>query len=73
MFATKFFLIVLIVGSISGFVSGMMFIGFGEIIDLLQRNLNKQDLIINSINNQTLQSKVDSLKSSIKDSQSNNK
>lgn len=72
-FAAKFFLIVLIVGSISSFVSGMMFIGFGEIIDLLQRNLNKQDLIINSINNQTLQSKVDSLKSSIKDSQSNNK
>ena len=63
-----------IVGGIfSSFILGMPFIGLGEIIDLLQRNLSKQDLLINSINNQTLQSKLDSLRTSIKDSQPKNK
>ena len=31
---------------VSGIISGTMFIGFGEIINLLQKNVNKQDDIL---------------------------
>lgn len=31
---------------VSGIISGTMFIGFGEIINLLQKNTNKQDDIL---------------------------
>ena len=36
---------------VSGIISGIMFIGFGEIISLLQNSVNKQEEILNYMNN----------------------
>ena len=63
----EFFFFVLIGGIASSFISGICFIGFSEIINLLQMNLYKQDIIVGSIKNQTLDNKVNSLKASLKD------
>ena len=45
------FPITLIVGGIASFISGMVFVGFGEIVSLLQKNVDKQDAILNYIKN----------------------
>lgn len=45
------FPIILIVGAISSFITGMCFIGFSEIIALLQNNTNQQKEIISIIKN----------------------
>ncbi len=57
-----------LIGVASSFVLGMCFIGLAEIINLLQTNLYKQELIIASIKNQTLENKLNSLKSSASES-----
>ena len=36
---------------VSGIISGVTFIGFGEIINLLQKNVNKQDEILSYMRN----------------------
>ena len=41
-----------IIGAVASFISGMCFIGFSEIISLLQRTVNKQDEIIKKIEEQ---------------------
>ena len=43
------FPITLLVGGIASFISGMVFVGFGEIISLLQKNVDKQDAILSYI------------------------
>ncbi len=43
------FPIILIVGAISSFITGMCFVGFSEIIALLQNNANQQKEIISII------------------------
>ena len=40
------FPIIFIVGGIVSFISGMVFIGFAEIISLLQKNVDKQEKIL---------------------------
>ena len=45
------FPVILIVGGLASFITGMCFIGFAEIISLLQANINKQDEIIKHIKN----------------------
>ena len=52
------FPITLIVGGIASFISGMVFVGFGEIISLLQKNVDKQDAILNYIKNKSIDEKV---------------
>lgn len=42
-----------IIGSFASFIFGMSFIGFSEIITLLQHSLNKQDEIIKKIEDQS--------------------
>lgn len=44
----------LIVGAVLSFITGMCFIGFSEIIILLQRNANLQNRIIDIIKNESL-------------------
>ena len=41
--------IIFFVGGIASFVSGMVFIGFAEIISLLQKNVDKQDKILECV------------------------
>lgn len=48
------FPIILIVGGISSFITGMCFIGFSEIIALLQNNINQQKEIISIIKNKPI-------------------
>ena len=38
---------------VSGIISGVTFIGFGEIITLLQKNVNKQDEILSYMRNKS--------------------
>ena len=57
-----------LIGVAISFISGMCFIGLAEIINLLQTNLYKQELIIASIKTQTLENKLNSLKSSASES-----
>lgn len=57
-----------LIGVVSSFVLRMCFIGLAEIINLLQTNLYKQELIIASIKNQALENKLNSLKSSVSES-----
>ena len=52
------FPITLIVGGIASFISGRVFVGFGEIISLLQKNADKQDAILNYIKNKSTDEKV---------------
>ena len=52
------FPITLLVGGIASFISGMVFVGFGEIISLLQKNADKQDSILNYIINRSTDEKV---------------
>ena len=47
------FPVILFIGSIISFISGMVFIGFGEIISLLQENNNKKQEIIDIIKHQS--------------------
>jgi len=47
-----------IIGSVASFISGMCFVGFSEIISLLQRNVNKQDEIIKILEEQPKSSDV---------------
>ncbi len=42
---------------VSGFISGVTFIGFGEIISLLQKNVNKQEEILNYLKNRSQNSR----------------
>ena len=42
---------------VSGIFSGTMFIGFGEIINLLQKNANKQDDILQYLKDQAVKEK----------------
>ena len=42
---------------VSGIISGTMFIGFGEIINLLQKNANKQDDILQYLKDQAVKEK----------------
>ena len=60
-----------IVGGLASFISGMCFVGFSEIISLLQINVNKQDEIIKAINNKALNSKDNSTKTVLQDIESN--
>lgn len=39
---------------VSGIISGAMFIGFGEIINLLQKSVNKQDYILQYLNDKSI-------------------
>lgn len=43
----------LIVFIVSGVISGVTFIGFGEIINLLQKNVDKQNEILGYMKNKT--------------------
>lgn len=52
------FPITLLVGGIASFISGMFFVGFGEIISLLQKNVDKQDSILNYIKNKSTDEKI---------------
>ena len=47
------FPITLLVGGIASFISGMVFVGFGEIISLLQKTVDKQDAILNCMKNKS--------------------
>ena len=42
---------------LSGIISGTMFIGFGEIINLLQQNANKQDNILQYLKDKSVEEK----------------
>lgn len=44
--------IILIVGAVSSFTTGMCFIGFSEIIALLQKSVNHQEEILSAIKNE---------------------
>lgn len=62
-----------IIGSIISLVDGIIFMGFSEIINLLQLNYNRQFEIINTLNNLKKKdnekpSKIDNEKTSITDS-----
>lgn len=61
--------IIFIIGAVSSFISGMSFIGFGEIISLLQRNVDKQDKIIDILEQKTSDSSAP--KSVLQDIESN--
>lgn len=61
--------IIFIGGSVASFISGMTFIGFGEIISLLQRNVDKQDKIIDLLEQKTNDSSAP--KSVLQDIESN--
>lgn len=61
--------IIIIVGSVTCFISGMSFIGFGEIISLLQKNIDKQDKIIDLFEKKTNDSSAP--KSVLQDIESN--
>ena len=52
------FPITLLVGGIASFISGMVFVGFGEIISLLQKNIDKQDAILSYIKSKNTDEKV---------------
>ena len=52
------FPITLLVGGIASFISGMVFVGFGEIISLLQKNVDKQDAILSYIKSKNTDEKV---------------
>ena len=43
--------IIFLVGGIASFVAGMVFIGFSEIISLLQKNVDKQEKILEYVKN----------------------
>ena len=61
--------IIFIAGSVASFISGMSFIGFGEIISLLQKNVDKQDKIIDLLEQKTNDSSAP--KSVLQDIESN--
>ena len=61
--------IIFIGGSVASFISGMSFIGFGEIISLLQKNVDKQDKIIDLLEQKTNDSSAP--KSVLQDIESN--
>lgn len=61
--------IIFIGGSVASFISGMTFIGFGEIISLLQKNADKQDKIIDLLEQKTNDSSAP--KSVLQDIESN--
>lgn len=61
--------IIFIIGAVSSFISGMSFIGFGEIISLLQKNVDKQDKIIDILEQKTSDSSAP--KSVLQDIESN--
>lgn len=42
---------------VTGVISGTMFIGFGEIINLLQKNVNKQDDILKYLKDKSAKEK----------------
>ncbi len=41
---------ILVIGAVASFISGMIFIGFGEIIILLQRSVDEQKNIVQKLN-----------------------
>lgn len=65
------FPLILIIGSIVSFISGMVFIGFGEIIALLQKNIDKQELIVKALKNQSTSDSKNSHKTVLQDIESN--
>ena len=50
--------VIMIVGAVGSAISGLIFEGFGEIIDLLQQNVDKQDKIIKKLNGNTSDTSV---------------
>ena len=65
------FPITLIIGGLASFISGMCFIGFAEIISLLQANVNKQDEIIATIKKQSVDTNDNSPKTVLQDIEDN--
>ena len=65
------FPLILIIGGIASFISGMVFIGFGEIIALLQKNIDKQELIVKVLKNQSTIESNNSHKTVLQDIESN--
>ena len=62
----------LIIGAVASFISGICFIGFSEIISLLQKNINKQEEIIKSLKTNDIKTVVkDSPKTTLQDIESN--
>ena len=47
---SSYALLLFIACIIAGFINGMMFVGFGEIINLLQKGIDKQDTLITLFN-----------------------
>ncbi len=46
---------------ISSVISGILFLGFGEVIILLQKNYNIQKQLLNAINQKSVANKADSI------------
>ena len=64
--------IILIAGGLSSFITGMCFIGFSEIITLLQKSVNQQNEIVNAIKNNSLKKQENSApKTMLQDIESN--
>ena len=61
-----------IIGAVASFISGICFIGFSEIISLLQKNINKQDEIIKSLKKYSCDTVVNNYpKTALQDIESN--
>ncbi len=64
--------IILIVGAISSFITGMCFIGFSEIITLLQKNVDQQQEMMQIIKNTSYEKRDNStVKTVLQDIESN--